>query len=134
RWAVDAGVELEARVQLGRDVSLGARPDVDAAMLRDADLLLLDERVWRGLDDAQQALLLASVREGLGVLLRLGDVLSDEDRRGLAALGFMADNMVLEDTAVQLAPRPGSAGASPGDGTASIALTRRPVRIAAGDG
>lgn len=128
RWAVDAGVDLETRVQLSRGVNLGSRPGIDATMLQEADLLLLDERAWRGLDDDERAMLRAAVRDGLGMLLRFGDVLEDDDRLALAELGFQAENVQLDDTSVWLAPPPGSAGAGPG------ALTRRPLRATADDG
>lgn len=134
RWAVDAGVKLDARVHLSRDVVLGARPDIDAAMLREVDLLLLDERAWRALDGDQRTLLRAAVRGGLGVLLRFGDVVDDADRVALAEVGFQAENVEMDDTAVRLAPPAGSADVTPGSEITVTTLTRRPLRVTAEDG
>ncbi|TXK62108.1 hypothetical protein [Alkalisalibacterium limincola] len=54
RWAVDAGVALESRIQLSREASLGNRPYVEADELAALDLLMLDERTWRALDGPQR--------------------------------------------------------------------------------
>lgn len=134
RWAVDAGVDLETRVQLSRGVNLGARPGIDAEMLRNADLLLLDERAWRWLDDEQRAMLRVAVRDGLGVLLRFGDVVDESDQLALAELGFQAENVQLDDTTVRMTPPPGPAGTGATSDTGAITLTRRPLRVTSDDG
>jgi hypothetical protein len=124
RWAVDAGIDLETRVQLSREVGLGGLPDLDAIALADLDLLLLDERVWGELDGAGRARLQAAIREGLGVLLRMGAAPDEDGRRALAALGFRVEELEREDPDVRLAPGPG---------IPATALTRRPLGVVAPD-
>lgn len=140
RWAVDAGVALESRIQLSRDISLGRRPDIDADELAALDLLMLDERTWRALDGPQRIAIREAVRNGLGVLLRIGEVLDDEDRESLRMLGFESRNMELDDPGVRLAPEAldlarSADGDGDGDGDpGSTLLARRPLEVVAADG
>ena len=89
RWAVDAGLDLHTQMALGAGISIGdgARP-LGAATLAETDLLVLDERAWRGLGARGRAAVREAVGEGLGVLLRITGPLSAAERRELAALGF----------------------------------------------
>jgi hypothetical protein len=124
RWAVDAGIELETRVQLSREVGLGGLPKVDPTALAGYDLLVLDERVWGGMDAGARAGLRDAIREGLGVLLRIGAALDEDERRALADFGFLVERLEREDLSVRLAPGPG---------VPATALTRRPVTVIAPD-
>lgn len=135
RWAVDAGVALESRIQLSRDVSLGRRPDVEADELAAFDLLMLDERSWRTLDGVQRSAIRDAIRDGLGVLLRIGDVLDEEDQASLRTLGFHARNTTLDDPDVRLDMQaPAMPRADPGDGDPRPPrLRRRPLEVEAGN-
>ena len=71
RWAVDAGIALASRIALSDGIALNegvAAFDADA--LRNADLVILDERAWATLDAPRKQMLIAAVRDGLGLLLR----------------------------------------------------------------
>jgi hypothetical protein len=124
RWAVDAGIALETRVQLSRDVGLGGLPEVDDIALADFDLLMLDERVWGEMSAGARDRLREAIGEGLGVLLRLGAAPDEDERRPLADLGFLVENLELEDLGVRLAPGPG---------VPATVLTRRPLKVVAPD-
>lgn len=74
RWAVDAGLVLRSRVMLTSGIAVqGAQPPLalDAAGLDALDLLIVDERSWVALPAATRSSILAAVRRGLGLLLRL---------------------------------------------------------------
>ncbi|MFS8137190.1 MAG: hypothetical protein ACMG50_03575, partial [Thermomonas sp.] len=51
--------------------------------LSDIDVLILDDRSWNGLGHASRNAILASVRNGLGLLLRASAPLADSDALGL---------------------------------------------------
>lgn len=92
RWARDAGVELHSRIDAGAGLALGdAALAIDAANLRRFDAVLLDVRSLRTLGAAALQALTASVREGLGVLLRIDAPLSAVDRERLRGWGFGLD-------------------------------------------
>lgn len=129
RWAVDAGVELKSRVRISRDVSLGAAPGVEADELDGLDLVMLDLRSWRTLDEAARTGLLEAVEAGLGVLLRLDEALRDEDVESLRMLGFHARNSDAEAAPATLHQRH-LGGADRDEPDTSIpALARRPVAV-----
>jgi hypothetical protein len=148
RWAVDAGLSLRTRISLGAGMAIGDVPSVNAETLREVDLLVLDERAWRGLAAGQRVALRAAVREGLGLLLRITGPLSAADRRELQSLGFSVQDVEMA-TRVQLPPAllDEAATADAGDGVGdaiealasratepALALMRRPVRVRATDG
>lgn len=86
RWALDAGIALNARIDLGGGMRIGGAA-LDAGALRGADLLIVDLRAWRGLGAAQRAAVLAAVDGGLGLLLRVTGA-DGADPAALRALGF----------------------------------------------
>ena len=50
RWASDAGIALESRIDLGQGMQIQTgNAALSAASLRELDLLVLDERAWNGL-------------------------------------------------------------------------------------
>ncbi len=87
RWLVDAGAKVQARIALGGGLQLGAAP-LDEAALAGADLVIADARAWAGLGEAGRARVLAAVREGLGLLLRVDTPLPETTLRGLRRPGF----------------------------------------------
>lgn len=89
RWAVDSGLALRTQVSVGGGVELGDPPlPVNAATLRNFDVVVLDERAWRNVGTAGRAALREAAREGLGVMLRITADLSAADRSGLREWGF----------------------------------------------
>lgn len=92
RWALDAGLELDARISLGAGMQIGSAPTgFDAAALDKLDLLVLDDRSWRALGAGQRAALDAAIGRGLGLLLRLSRPLTGADGERLqAAYGITA--------------------------------------------
>lgn len=93
RWATDAGITIGTSVAAGNGLDIGdAPPRLDAATLARHDLLVLDERSWATVGLAGRAQVLAAVRGGLGLLLRVTGPVPDATRRDWAALGFATDN------------------------------------------
>lgn len=128
RWALDAGIDLDARIELGAGLQVG-RAALDAASLDRLDLLLVDERSWRGLGSTQRAAVLAAVDRGLGLLLRLSAGAGAADRQALRALGFDAA------AAPRREVRLGAGFVRAGDAADALpAITASPLRLAADDG
>lgn len=88
RWAADAGLALRARVALGGGIAVGDAVATDAAALAGTDLLLLDARSWQALGDGGRARVLAAVRDGMGLLLRIDEAPGVALRRQFVALGL----------------------------------------------
>lgn len=89
RWAVDAGLRVQASAQAGAGISMGdATPDLDRAGLGALDLLVLDERRLQALSPSQRAALGQAVQEGLGLLVRSSGPLTPAARTALATLGL----------------------------------------------
>lgn len=131
RWALDAGLELSSRITLSERLpQRRGAPALDAAALQAFDLVLLDDRAWNGLQAGERSALLAAVRDGLGLLLRLTADPTPREVAGLRALGF---EVAAADIArsVRLAPTdPSSITAT---ATESIPLRRRPLAVDAAD-
>ncbi len=128
RWALDAGIALDARIGLRPGLAVGQGNDLlrDAA-LAELDVLIIDQRSWSALG-ARRAAIIKALRGGLGVLLRLEQA---DDPATLSALrdlglGLLIDGeesgpLSLETPALRLAP-----------GTALHALPLRVEASAAG--
>lgn len=89
RWAADAGIAIDSRVVLtdGIDLTEGeAKLDADA--LSKTDIAIIDERAWAALDANGKAALIAAVRDGLGLLLRVTGPVSAPVAADWAAMGF----------------------------------------------
>lgn len=72
RWAGDAGLQPVVRVALGAGLGLGdPMPPLTATGLAKVDLLILDERSWDAMGGAERTAIVAAVRGGMGVLLRV---------------------------------------------------------------
>ncbi len=89
RWAIDAGLSVDARIGLTRGAVIGAGPGrLDAERLRDYDLAVLDERAWGRLTASERQALLEAIDLGLGVVLRLTGPVPAHVERDLASLGI----------------------------------------------
>ncbi|MGY1409055.1 hypothetical protein ACW5EG_05705 [Luteimonas sp. A611] len=87
RWLVDAGAQVQARIALGGGLQLGSAPLGEAA-LAEADLVIADARAWSGLGEGGRVRVLASVRAGMGLLLRADTTLPGASLRGVNGKGF----------------------------------------------
>lgn len=155
RWARDAGLALRTQIAVGGGVDLGDPPlAMTPATLREFDLVVLDERAWRDLGERGRGVLREAVREGLGLLLRLGADPDAGERRVLQEWGFAvatadlsrslrlpgsespdaapASRVRSENADGGDAPATDEAGAQATD-TAPL-LSRRPLRLRATDG
>lgn len=89
RWASDAGIMLSASVAAGAGLDIGDAPArLDSGTLARQDLLVLDERSWAALSGGERGAVLAAVRGGLGLVLRVTGPVPDATRRQWAALGL----------------------------------------------
>lgn len=84
RWAADQGAQLQASIALGGGMRTGDPPfELDARTLAQADLLILDDRSWNGLDRRRRDAVLAAVDAGMGLLLRASLPLAQPELLGL---------------------------------------------------
>ena len=91
RWALDTGMKMDTRIELGGGLQLGRAPTgMGPDALDGLDLLVVDERSWAALTAGQRATIGHAVDRGLGLLLRMTAPLSAGDRQRLRALGFDA--------------------------------------------
>lgn len=142
RWAVDAGLALRTQVSVGGGVELGDPPlPVNAATLRNFDVVLLDERAWRSLGPGGRAALREAAREGLGVMLRITGELSPGDRSALREWGFDTPATDLPRSVRLPGTETADAAASRIDRSDDVratdtapVLTRRPLAATAADG
>ena len=78
RWAAEAGIDLRFSAGLTEGVALR---EGDASLtpeaLAAADLVVVDERAWLGLDAGEKSALHAAVDAGLGLLLRVAGPVDD---------------------------------------------------------
>lgn len=142
RWAVDAGLALRTQVSVGGGVELGDPPlPVNAATLRNFDVVVLDERAWRNLGAGGRAALREAALEGLGVMLRITGDLSAGDRAALREWGFGIAATDLPRSVRLPGTQTADAAASRIDGSDEVratdtspVLTRRPLAATAADG
>lgn len=126
RWALDAGIELRARVGLSERVALlqGA-PKMAADELRSIDLVIIDERAWTALGTGERAALTTAVNDGLGLLLRVTGPLSTATAGDWKALGF---EVAAADVATGITLAGATNGAGAADDPNATALSRRPLK------
>ena len=125
RWALDAGVSLQSRVDLGPDMFLqSGTPTLTAAALQAQDLLILDERAWAELSAAERQAVRLAVQGGLGLLLRINGPLPPQTITDWKTFGFAIRESDGPQT-VRL-DLPGASDAWPD-------FTRRTLRINAND-
>lgn len=142
RWAIDSGIQLRTQMTAGAGLQLAEPPLIlNAANLSRFDAIVLDERAWESLGDAQRTGLIDALREGLGIVLRATGPLSERTRAQWRALGIAVD-AGSTSTAARLVPgSPDSDATRLGTGSADAprshadpvpalpTLTRRVLRM-----
>jgi hypothetical protein len=125
RWSVDAGFELASHIALAPGLAQRrGETALAASALARLDLLVVDPRSWAALPAGERAGVVAAVREGLGLLLRVNGPLPAAVAEDWRELGFaIAPAEIAEGVALAAPPR---APAWP-------ELTRRPVTVSAAD-
>lgn len=94
RWARDAGLTLNSRLDLSEALSMhegsaAGEGTLDAATLAGVDLLVTDERAWERMSEAEKAALRAAVDGGMGLLLRVTGPIPESVASDWAGLGFV---------------------------------------------
>jgi hypothetical protein len=131
RWAADAGVAIDSRITMSEGVALtegAAHTDgesLEANALREADVVIVDERAWASFGAAQKDALTGAVHDGLGLLLRVTGPIPAPVASDWAALGFA----VRPSDAAQTVALAHALG--PGDGATTF--TRRALEVDAAD-
>ncbi|HEX7915482.1 hypothetical protein [Rudaea sp.] len=126
RWAADAGLALTSRIALSDGVAFTEgmfAADVEA--WRAADIAIVDERAWAALDAKRKQVLIAAVRDGLGLLLRATGPLPAPVAADWEGLGF-------HPRAVD-APAPVALDMTLGLADSGLALSRSALAVEAGD-
>lgn len=148
RWALDAGVSLHQRIELGGGATIDdGRVEFSLRGLADFDVLVLDERAWATLGEGRHAVLRAAVADGLGVFLRIAGPMPSREIARLRGLGMdvvparLASSVELSDplaavarTGRSITGDPGAPGDQGGSTGTPPALSREPYRIGAADG
>ena len=129
RWAMDAGMALETRIDLGAGLQIASRaPALAPSSLDKLDLLVVDERSWRSLGAGQRGTVLAAVDRGLGLLLRLSAAAGPGEHPTLRALGFATSGVPRREV------RLGAGFARAGDAVDALpTIMRSPLQVSAGD-
>lgn len=88
RWAEDAGIALQSRLDAGGGIDLGGQgARLDAASLREVDVVIIDDQALVGLGSGRAALARA-MADGLGVVVRMTGPASATTRETWRALGL----------------------------------------------
>ncbi len=86
RWAIDAGLALDTRIELAPGIALRATLS-EPRELEALDVLIVDERAWAGLPATEVTAIGAAVNNGMGLLLRASGPLPARVARDWRALG-----------------------------------------------
>lgn len=90
RWATDAGLAVHSEIATGAGLVLGdASLPLTVATLARFDVAVIEARRWAGLSSAERGAFAAAVRDGLGLLIRIDEPLSEPVRAALRPLGFV---------------------------------------------
>lgn len=118
RWAVDAGLDFDSRIQFAPGLVQGGRSLAPSAEeLGALDLLIVEERAWAAFGPAGRAAVLAAVDDGLGLLLRLTALPTPGLLAELREAGFAIERSASETSAQARLP------------AAPTRLRRLPIRV-----
>lgn len=94
RWAEDSGMALASRLDAGGGADLGSdvRVSLDAASLREVDVVIIDDRSLLALDSGSRAVLGRAVAGGLGVVVRMTAPADAAARSSWRALGVTVED------------------------------------------
>ena len=124
RWALDAGIALDARIGAAPGLAIRRGNDgLSAERLEELDLLMIDLRSWQQLG-ARQALLTEAVRAGLGLLILIDTLPSAADLASLAELKLALEST--GDTLTQITPTDAAPRLAPGTQLQAWPLQREP--------
>lgn len=126
RWAEDAGIELSSRLAAGGGIELGDDTGaLDAARLRDLDVVVIDDRALEALGGGTRAALASAVAGGLGVVVRMTGPATPAARSTWRALGLEVaeGGDIAEITLPPLAPDADALAARRGPGTEDAPAT-----------
>ena len=119
RWAVDAGLDFDSRIQFAPGLVQGGRAlGPGAEELAALDLLIIEERAWGALGAGGRAAILAEVENGLGLLLRLTALPNPGLLAELREAGFAIERIAGETSAQARLPE------------APTRLRQLPIRVA----
>jgi len=119
RWAVDAGLDFDSRIQFAPGLVQGGRALAPSAEeLAALDLLIIEERAWGALGAGGRATVLAEVDNGLGLLLRLSALPNPGLLAELREAGFAIERIAGETSAQARLP------------VAPTRLRQLPIRVA----
>lgn len=92
RWAEDSGIALQSRLDAGGGVDLGGDGvELDAALLRETDVVIIDDQAVAELGSSGRATLAQAVAGGLGVVVRMTAPASASTRDTWRALGLTVE-------------------------------------------
>ena len=93
RWAEDSGIDLASRLETGGGADLGDRGvSLDAASLREVDVVIIDDRSLLALGNGSRAMLGQAASGGLGVIVRMTAPANAAARSSWRALGLSVDD------------------------------------------
>jgi hypothetical protein len=123
RWAGDAGIVLQSRLDAGGGVDLGGEGvRLDAASLRETDVVIIDDQALAGLGSASRTALAQAAAGGLGVIVRMTGPATTGSRDAWRALGLMVKggNEIAPVALPPLAPDAEALAFRRGPGTADV--------------
>ncbi|KPF64319.1 hypothetical protein IP79_05695 [Porphyrobacter sp. AAP60] len=92
RWAEDSGIALQSRIEAGGGINLGGDGvRLDAAALREADAVIIDDRLLAGLGSGARGALAQAVAGGLGVVVRMTSPATSGTRDTWRRLGLSVE-------------------------------------------
>lgn len=94
RWAEDSGIALSSKLDAGGGADLGGdvRVNLDAATLREADVVIIDDRSLLALGSGSRAVLGRAAAAGLGVVVRMTAPANAAARSSWRSLGLFVED------------------------------------------
>ncbi len=118
RWIIDSGNTVSSRISLSPGIEQRQNSaSVSVESLAASDLLIVDERAWSALSEADKILIRAAVEKGLGLLLRVTAALPKKVAADWKVYGFDAQSADVSQSVSLARPIGG------------VSLTRLPLRF-----